>query len=151
MKITLTALFLFGAILYLSNCKSAGTVQKDPMDAGRARMAADVMTSIKGKEQMEVEKVFKNLKVLSGFPAENLAPAMEVWSKALGVTCGYCHDTFDWASDIKPEKEVSREMVRLAEKINADLAVMNGLDSEKPIVNCVTCHRGETKPALRMQ
>ena len=151
MKITLTALVLFGMILYLSNCKSAGTVQKDPMDAGRARMSADVLASIKGKEQMEVEKVFKNLKVLSGFPAENLVFAMEVWSKALGVTCAYCHDTFDWASDIKNEKEISREMVRLAEKINADLTKINNLGSEKPIVNCVTCHRGEMKPALRME
>lgn len=149
MRIFLTAILLVCAVIYLSNCKTTGS--RDPMDAGRGIESAKVMESIKGKEQLEVTEVFSNLKVLNGFPAENLVTAMETWSKALGVTCSYCHNSLDYAADSKPEKEVSRDMVRLAEKINADLAVMPNLGSEKPIVNCVTCHRGATKPALRMR
>ena len=145
----MTAILLVCAVIYLSNCKTTGS--KDPMDAGRGIESAKVMESIKGKEQLEVTEVFSNLKVLIGFPAENLLRALATWFKSLGVMCSYCHNSLDYAADSKPEKEVSRDMVRLAEKINADLAVMPNLGSEKPIVNCVTCHRGATKPALRMR
>ena len=36
----------------------------------------------------------------------------------------------------------------MVREINAKLGTIEGLDSEKPVVNCTTCHRGQIKPAL---
>ncbi|MBK7936380.1 MAG: hypothetical protein IPJ82_04560 [Lewinellaceae bacterium] len=63
---------------------------------------------IKGREQVTVDSVFQNLKVLGSFPAENLVFAMEKWSEALGVSCDHCHVTGEWASDVKKEKHIAR-------------------------------------------
>lgn len=121
----------------------------DPLAADRAQYTARVYELIKGREQVAVDSVFQNLKVLSSFPAENLVFAMEKWSEALGVSCDHCHVTGEWASDVKKEKHIARQMVTLGEELNASLRKIDGLKSEKPGVNCFTCHRGEIKPARR--
>lgn len=82
-------------------------------------------------------------------PAGNLAPAMNAWSRALGVSCGHCHLTGDFSSDEKNKKQVAREMVEMGNMINGKLKTIPGL-STKAVVNCITCHRGETKPAIKM-
>jgi hypothetical protein len=51
---------------------------------------------------------------------------------------------------VKPEKEIARQMVSLGERVNADLRKIKGLKSERPGINCFTCHRGELKPAKRI-
>ena len=38
-------------------------------------------------------------------------------------------------------------MVQMGNMISAKLRAIKGL-SERPIVNCITCHRGDLKPAL---
>lgn len=106
--------------------------------------------SIKGKEQMAVDSVFTNLKILGGFPAENLVFAMEAWSKALGVSCGHCHNTDNFVSDEINKKTIAREMVSLGTMVNDKLKTIEGL-GQRPIVNCITCHRGDLKPALRLK
>ena len=98
---------------------------------------------------MMVDSVFSNLKVLGGFPAENLVFAMNSWGRGLGVSCGHCYNTNDFSSDEKQKKEISRQMVAMGNLISQKLKTINGL-SERPIVNCITCHRGELKPAFRM-
>lgn len=107
-----------------------------------------VSKEIAGRENEPVEQVFKNLKDLSGFPAENLIYAMDAWSKALGVSCEYCHDTKDYSLDGNLKKQIAREMVRMGNTISEKLKTIEGLSS-RPVVNCYTCHRGSTKPALR--
>ena len=72
------------------------------------------------------------------------------WAQALGVDCSHCHNTSNWASDEKPQKEIARQMVNMGELINAELRKIPGLKSERPTVNCISCHRGALKPALRM-
>jgi hypothetical protein len=121
----------------------------DSLEKDRAKYIALINEKIKGKEKMAVDSVFSNLKVLGGFPAENLVLAMNSWSHGLGVSCGYCHNTDSFSSDEKQKKEISREMVTMGTMINEKLKTINGL-SERPIVNCTTCHRGELKPAFRM-
>ncbi len=121
----------------------------DSLEKDRAKYIALVSESIKGKEKMPVDSVFSNLKVLGGFPAENLVFAMRAWSRALGVSCGYCHNTENFADDTKQKKGIAREMVSMGDMISEKLKTINGL-SENPIVNCITCHRGELKPAFRM-
>ena len=98
---------------------------------------------------MAVDSVFSGLKVLGGFPAENLVFAMNAWSRGLGVSCGHCHNTDNFSSDEKQKKEIAREMVNIGNMISEKLKTINGL-SDRPIVNCITCHRGELKPAFRL-
>lgn len=130
----------------------AGSSKKffnDSLEKDRAKYIALVSESIKGKEKMVVDSVFPALKVIGGFPAENLVFAMDAWSRGLGVSCGHCHNTANFSSDEKPKKEIAREMVRMGNMISGKLKTIKGL-SERPVVNCITCHRGELKPAFRM-
>jgi hypothetical protein len=143
-------------IWLLGNCKTAGPKTPtaalpptDPLAAERAQYVERVNRMIAGREQVAVDSVFQNLKVLGGFPAENLVFAMEKWSEALGVGCDHCHVPNEWHQDVKPEKDIARQMVTLGETVNAELRNIKGLKSEKPGVNCYSCHRGELKPAKR--
>ena len=132
--------------------QSAGTSMNafnDSLEKNRAKYIAIITENIKGKEKMAVDSVFHGLKVLGGFPAENLVFAMNAWSRGLGVSCGHCHNTVNFSSDEKQKKEIAREMVNMGNMISEKLKAINGL-SDRPIVNCITCHRGELKPAFRL-
>ena len=124
-------------------------ILNDSLEKDSAKYTAIVSEKIRGKEKVMVDSVFANLKVLGGFPAENLVFAMNSWSRALGVSCGHCHNTNDFANDEKEKKEISRQMVEMGNLISQKLKTIKGL-SQKPIVNCTTCHRGELKPAFRL-
>jgi Photosynthetic reaction centre cytochrome C subunit len=144
------------AVVALANCKTAikpvAPAITNPVDSlarARAKDAETVRKRIAGRENAVVDSVFQNLKVLGGFPAENLVFAMERWSEALGVGCDHCHVPNEWHQDVKPEKEIARQMVEFGERVNADLRKIKGLKSEKPLVNCYSCHRGEQKPARK--
>jgi hypothetical protein len=145
----ITLLFVFVSF----NGKHVGPVVtatlNDSLEADRAKFTALINEQIKGKEKMMVDSVFKNLHVLGGFPAENLVFAMNAWSRGLGVSCGHCHNTGNFSSDEKQKKSIAREMVTMGNMISQQLKTIEGL-SERPIVNCITCHRGELKPAFRM-
>lgn len=121
----------------------------DSLEKDRSKYTVIINEKIKGKEKMMVDSVFSNLKVLGGFPAENLVFAMNSWSRALGVSCGHCHNTNDFSDDEKQKKEISRQMVQMGNMISQKLKTINGL-SNRPIVNCITCHRGELKPAFKL-
>ena len=100
---------------------------------------------------MTVDSVFKNLKVLGGFPAENLLLAMNSWSRALGVSCGHCHETSQWELDTKPDKDIARQMSVMSTRINQEmLKNIKGLKNDRPIINCTSCHNGKLKPALKI-
>jgi hypothetical protein len=126
---------------------------QDSIEADKAKHVAAVMELIRGKEKMPVDSVFKNLKLFKGMPAENLLRIMDKgWSRALGVSCGHCHNTADWASDEKTQKETTRGMARMNGRINNELLKeVPDLKSTNPIVNCTTCHRGQVKPALNIE
>ena len=132
-----------------NNTETEHIAINDSLEKDRAKYIAIINEKIKGKEKMMVDSVFSNLKVLGGFPAENLVFAMSSWSRALGVSCGHCHNTNNFADDIKQKKEISRQMVEMGNMISQKLKTIKGL-SERPIVNCTTCHRGDLKPAFRM-
>jgi Photosynthetic reaction centre cytochrome C subunit len=82
----------------------------------------------------------KNLKVLT---QEQLnSGVMQQYSRALGVTCDFCHVQGDRASDENPKKLVARTMITMAHDINAKFPAADG----KVYVTCFTCHRGKTTP-----
>jgi len=90
---------------------------------------------------------WKNLKVLpKTITKDELKKVMKAQAKALGVDCDYCHEDPNMDSDKKPEKELTRQMMRMTAEINAKwLKGVKG--AEKNPVTCATCHRGEEKPA----
>lgn len=124
-------------------------IDNDSLERDRTKYIALINERIRGRESIAVDSVFANLQVLGGFPAENLVFAMDAWSRGLGVSCGHCHDTDNFASDEKSKKLIARKMVEMATMINDRLKTIGGL-SERPIVNCITCHRGALRPAFRM-
>ena len=122
---------------------------QDSLDADRAKYTNLIKESIKGKENMRADSVFKNIKMLK-IPAGRLLAIMNIgYSRSLGVSCGHCHNTSDFSSEEKVQKEIARQMADMSRKINTDLLKnIHGLKSETPVINCTTCHRGEVKPAL---
>src|SRR5450432_3253582 len=154
-----TALVLMSCITLI--CVSAfsitGTTNRiyaieDSLETDRLKYMNEVLMSIKGKEKMEADSVFKNLKVIRGkssISAEHLLWMMNWgWSKELGISCSYCHDVNNWASDTIPVKNIARGMWTMRVLINKEiLPGITGRNYENdPAVNCITCHRGKPVP-----
>ena len=107
-------------------------------------------------EQKWPPEKFVNLKI---FPPDTtpdvLINAMKNFTRYLGVRCQFCHvgeegmplEKFDFVSDVKPEKETARMMIRMAGEINAQLTkAMPDASSNGYQVTCYTCHRGAQHP-----
>jgi hypothetical protein len=97
-----------------------------------------------------------NLQVMpKDIPRPQLLQAMQAFSQALGVQCGHCHQftapgdaTNDMASDVKPQKNVARAMMRMVGTINpaVQAAVPTKTSTDVRAVGCWTCHRGQAIP-----
>jgi len=111
---------------------------------------AELRKKIAGRENEPAEAVFKNIQFLKGVPAGRLLAVMRLgYSRSLGVNCTHCHVVDEWEKDDKPTKQTARDMALMVRTINNDLLKnIKNLKSESPVINCTTCHRGQTKPAL---
>lgn len=111
---------------------------------------AELRKKIAGRENEPAEAVFKNIQFLKGVPAGRLLAVMKIgYSRSLGVNCTHCHVVDEWEKDDKPTKRTARDMALMVRTINNDLLKnIKNLKSEKPVINCTTCHRGQTRPAL---
>lgn len=141
------------AILSFSDEMKADPIMayNDSLTRDRAKYTQAVREMIKGREKTTVDSVFKNLTHIGGFEAEILPEVMLRWSEALGVSCGHCHENNKWELDIKPEKEIARQMSDLSSMINTQLKQIKGIKSTRPVINCASCHQGKLKPPLRVQ
>ncbi|MBK8554665.1 MAG: c-type cytochrome [Lewinellaceae bacterium] len=149
-QLTIVSMLLL-CFLWLANCtgtKSAtAAAPTDPLSAGRAKAIERVRASIAGKENMRADSVFQNIQSLTDVSADKLLNIMDRWGSALGVGCDHCHAAAgDWASDVKTEKNVARQMMVFTRSTNENLRKINGLKSERPGLGCNTCHRGEARP-----
>lgn len=90
--------------------------------------------------------------MLGAVPAGRLLAIMEFgYSRSLGVTCTHCHVPDTWESEEKTQKQTARDMAGMVGTINGQLLKnIKNLKSANPIINCTTCHRGQTKPALNL-
>jgi photosynthetic reaction center cytochrome c subunit len=122
----------------------------DTLEEERLKYVKQVLESIKGKEKMNADSVFKNIQLFKGtknFTAEHFLMMMDFgWGKGLGVNCTYCHDPAKWESDEKRTKLIAREMYGIRQVVNDKLKTIQGLQSPQPLINCGTCHQGRTIP-----
>ena len=121
----------------------------------QAAAIAKLKEQIKGREQEPSDKVFKNIQTpfIKSIPAGRVLAVMEIaYSRGLGVTCTHCHTPDRWEAEDKPQKQIARDMAAMMAKINSPemLRGVKNLRSPSPTINCTTCHRGETKPALNI-
>ena len=100
----------------------------------------------------------RNLKVLpKDISDADLDSVMKVYSKALNVDCDFCHaenkakTDIDYASDDKPEKEITRIMMKLTAAVNKDYFDYTIVykAGETMAVSCYTCHDGFPRPELK--
>jgi hypothetical protein len=128
---------------------SARRVRDSTTAARRDSGAASVLRSIAGRESQPAESVFKNIKILKGVPAGRLVNIMNMgFGRSLGVSCGFCHVPGKWDLDDKGEKNTARLMFAMVQTINRDFISKVPVDSgsPRPVVNCMTCHRGNPRP-----
>lgn len=119
------------------------SVMKLPLTLLFALMTAAICVSA------QVPDKFTNLQVLpKDIPKPELMNLMRSFSFSLGARCVSCHvgkdngslDGMDFAADDKDTKKTARDMLRMVAKINADYIPKSAR------VECVTCHRGISKP-----
>src|SRR5688500_4552845 len=106
--------------------------------------------------QAQIPEKFQNLQVFpAGITRDSLVQIMRGFSFALGVRCQHCHvggDGVSFAgiafdSDEKPAKRKARFMIRMVDSLNRVVLAALPDRSDPPIViQCVTCHRGISRP-----
>lgn len=84
-------------------------------------------------------QVFKNIQVIKEMPASQLQGTMSFIAASLGVDCSHCHTPPAMEKDDKVTKQTARRMLVMMNDINKNFG-------DKIVVNCATCHRGQTKP-----
>jgi hypothetical protein len=99
-----------------------------------------------------------NLQVLpKDMPRAQVITIMRGFDAALQVECGHCHvwtgpnlPTNDYASDIKPQKKIAREMLKMVMAANQAIgpAVQTNANRKAQDVTCATCHRGVPIPIV---
>jgi hypothetical protein len=149
---TVISLSAFALRDSLNSDKKIPFNNEDSLDADRMKYMNEVMASIKGKEKMRADSVFKNLQVIKGegsISAEHLLWMMNWgWSAELGVSCSHCHVIGKWESDSLETKQIARGMWNMRVMIDKEiLPNITGKDYENnPAVSCITCHRGKPIP-----
>jgi len=121
-----------------------------------AGLAASVTIASAAATRAPEPPHYTNLKVLpKNISSKELQSIMaDDFEDALGVSCGFCHASnkdghgLDFASDAKPEKEMTRTMMRMTLGINKTyLKIKHAkLGDAMLVVSCNTCHKGQTFP-----
>jgi hypothetical protein len=119
-------------------------------------LAGIIFTLVAASPPTPDKPIYVNLKVLpKNISSHDLQSIMaDDFEDGLGVSCGFCHANatdghgLDFASDAKPEKEISRTMMRMTLDLNK-----RWLKNKHPkigdaalVVQCTTCHKGQPFP-----
>jgi hypothetical protein len=134
------------------NQNSAAPPPQTAIPFDQAQALADLRKAIAGQEDKPAAEVFKNIQMFKTMPAARLLRVMEMgYARSLGVNCTHCHVAGQWEKEDKPTKQIARDMAAMAANINNEqLKKIKNLKSAEPVINCTTCHRGQTKPALNL-
>ncbi|MBV8390045.1 MAG: c-type cytochrome [Mucilaginibacter sp.] len=119
-------------------------------------LACVVISAIAATARPKEDVKYTNLKVLpKNISSKDLQEIMaDDFEDGLGVSCGFCHANakdghgLDFASDAKPEKEITRAMMRMTLGINKKYFKIKhpAIGSNAMTVTCTTCHKGEAFP-----
>jgi outer membrane lipoprotein-sorting protein len=90
------------------------------------------------------EQAYRNIQVFKGVPATQLLGVMNYMAGTLGVSCNHCHVPNQFAKDDKPAKQIARRHILMTRSLN------DSTFAGQAVVNCATCHRGETRPDSRL-
>jgi Photosynthetic reaction centre cytochrome C subunit len=147
-----------GATVAVAIVLSAAVVgaQEQPATAGRGQGQQEQPGGRGGGRG--APQGFTNLQV---FPKDvmpqQLVQTMQAFNTALGVMCDHCHVDYgrgnpmtDMASDMKPQKNIARTMMRMTQGINQQIqtAVTQKPQDQVTRVQCATCHRGQAIPQV---
>lgn len=151
-------ILVFGILLFGMNLRGASgssrvvDVAQERPPFNQEQALADLRKAIAGQETKPAAEVFKNIQILKGMPAGRLLRVMELgYARSLGVNCTHCHVENAWEKEDKSTKQIAREMIIMSNTINNDLLKsIKNLKGAPPTINCTTCHRGQTKPALNL-
>src|SRR5713101_4421679 len=95
---------------------------------------------------LTAEKVFKNVKVLTGLPVNEFMATMGFFSAALGYSCENCHGEDSglehYADENSQKKQTARRMIVMMSAINK--AYFGG----RQVLTCYSCHRGGHQPKV---
>ena len=105
-----------------------------------AASAAAAAPAPPAADPSKAEGRFKNIQVFKGYPADDVLPAMQFLSAALGVDCEYCHVERAPEKDDKKEKQTARKMIEMTFAINRQ-----HFDGHRE-VTCMSCHHGASRP-----
>lgn len=98
-----------------------------------------------------------NLQVLpKDWTRQQVVQVMQQFNQALGVQCSHCHQFIgpgdpnnDMATDIKPQKNIARAMMRMTQGLNIEVPQAVQKTSDKTTrVGCIMCHRGSAIPEV---
>lgn len=152
MKILVPILFLFiGITSFISMNDNSPkletqTVAKDTLMLDREKYISFLKDSLKGKETVLADSVFKNIKSLKGKSTEQLLSIMNNWGHALGVTCKFCHEVNNWASEKSRNHLRTREMIVMNDRLNREL-LSNMKGFRQPVtMGCISCHNEMKEP-----
>jgi len=123
-------------------------IRRDSIAKDRDKLYNEALAKIAGRENQPAESVYKNIKIFQGTPAGRLLRIMcQGFDPALGVSCSHCHVVGEYDKEDKPTKQIARDMFAMVTAINTQyLSKIKNLRSPNPVVNCTTCHRGQTRP-----
>jgi photosynthetic reaction center cytochrome c subunit len=122
------------------SCAVAGIAVAALVLGGRpTALRAQATQAAQAPAQKTAGEAYMNIQVLKDIPSDQLIPAMQYITAALGVECDYCHDTKHFDSDDKPHKVTARKMMQMMFAIDKDN--FNG----RREVTCYTCHHGAAK------
>ena len=132
------------------------TINQQFVIIGALVLAVVAGASFSGIAHRSAPCLYTNLKVLP----KNISPKdlqsimVDDFQDGLGVTCNFCHANskdghgLDFASDTKPEKEISRAMMRMTIGLNKKYFKIKhpAIGNNMLTVTCNTCHRGVAFP-----
>ena len=107
--------------------------------------AAQAQQPAAGEQAEMSEKVYKNIQVLRGIPADQFLETMGMMAASTGLNCTHCHGGYDYnvgtyASDDIELKLTARKMIVIMNTINQSFF------GGRQVVTCWTCHQGEQIP-----
>jgi hypothetical protein len=106
-----------------------------------------VASGVRGQEPAVVDT--PGVKVLRGLTVPQFEAEMQLMTRGLGVSCGFCHARGNFAAEANPRKATARRMLEMTQTINRqffpDYKTLDG-ESRLGKVTCFTCHQGTEHP-----